>query len=87
MPVNEQTVERLQRLIAKAISDLRRARGLSIAELASAADISEPAMEAIESGFDPPTIICFVRIADALECAPSELLALAERSGSASDAD
>ncbi|MFN8658449.1 MAG: helix-turn-helix transcriptional regulator [Candidatus Obscuribacterales bacterium] len=79
MSPEERSFDRLQRLLGDAISELRRTRGLSVAELADAAGISEPAMTAIETGFDPPTIVCFVRICGALECEASEMLAAAEQ--------
>lgn len=78
MALDEKTIERLQRLVAVAIAELRRARGLSVSDLATAAGISEPSMEAIESGFDPPTIVTFARIAAALDSDSSDLLATAE---------
>lgn len=79
MPVNEKSFDRLQRLLADSISELRRTRGLSIADLADAVGISEPAMNAIETGFDPPTIITFARICLALGIDASVLLAAAEQ--------
>lgn len=74
----DQKLDRLQRLIGKAIADKRRARGYSVAEVAFAAGVSEPGLDAIEGGFDPPTIICLARIAGVLECDLSDILATAE---------
>ena len=54
--------------IAGQVTDRRRARGLSQAELASLVGTTQSAIARLESGGRPPRIDTLLRIADALDC-------------------
>ena len=54
--------------IADDVTDRRRERGLSQAELASLVGTTQSAIARLESGGRPPRIDTLLRIAEALEC-------------------
>ncbi len=60
------------------IRQLRKARGLTLVQLAAATDLSHPFLSQLERGLAQPSLGSLRRIAVALETSPIELIAAAE---------
>lgn len=68
-----------QRGLARAVEELRKKAGLTLAALAERADLPPPLVAAIESGKRDPTWGDMRRIAEALEVSLEALSELAEQ--------
>ena len=60
--------------VGKRIQEIRKARGLTQAELAQQVDLSTKYISNIECGFKTPKLNTFVSIANALQCDANVLL-------------
>ena len=60
--------------VGKRIQEIRKARGLTQAELAQQVDLSTKYISNIECGFKTPKLNTFVAIANALQCDANALL-------------
>jgi transcriptional regulator with XRE-family HTH domain len=58
---------------------LRTAGGMTQAQLAESARSSTPFISQLERGVTTPTLGMLLRLADALECRPSELIKIFDR--------
>jgi transcriptional regulator with XRE-family HTH domain len=58
---------------------LRTARDMTQAQLAESARTSTPFISQLERGVTTPTLGMLLRLADALECRPSELVKIFDR--------
>lgn len=61
------------------LRELRTTRGLTQAQLADSARTSTPFISQLERGITTPTLGMLLRLADALECRPSELIKIFDR--------
>jgi DNA-binding XRE family transcriptional regulator len=61
------------------LRSLRAARGMTQAQLAENARTSTPFISQLERGVTTPTLGMLLRLADALECRPSELIKIFDR--------
>lgn len=61
------------------LRELRTARGVTQARLAESARTSTPFISQLERGVTTPTLGMLLRLADALQCRPSELLKIFDR--------
>jgi transcriptional regulator with XRE-family HTH domain len=61
------------------LRELRTARGMTQAQLADSARTSTPFISQLERGVTTPTLGMLLRLADALECRPSELIKIFDR--------
>jgi len=84
---NDPAVDSLAVSIGKAIKVVRTDRGWTRSDLARQADISYSYLGHIETGRQFPSAPVLVRIAEALNLRPSELLARAEGGNGAADED
>jgi transcriptional regulator with XRE-family HTH domain len=73
------------RNLGAAVRAMRERHGLSVADLAAAADVGPACLSALEQGGVDPAYDLLVRLADGLGTRPSEFVVLAER-GEASSA-
>jgi|GEM_PF-349049 len=62
------------------LRELRTASGLTQAQLAELARTSKPFISNLERGLTTPTLGMLLRLAEALECRPSELIKIFDRS-------
>ena len=60
--------------VGRRIQEVRKARGLTQAELAQMVDLSTKYISNIECGFKMPKLNTFVEIANALQCDANQLL-------------
>ncbi|WP_322135042.1 helix-turn-helix domain-containing protein [Antiquaquibacter oligotrophicus] len=63
------------------IRELRRARGLTLVQLAADAELSHPFLSQLERGLARPSMVSLERIARALGSSQLELIAAAEQTG------
>ena len=61
------------------LRELRITRGMTQAQLADRARTSTPFISQLERGVTTPTLGMLLRLADALECRPSELVKIFDR--------
>ena len=61
------------------LRELRTKRGLTQAQLADKARTSTPFISQLERGVTTPTLGMLLRLAEALECLPSELIKIFDR--------
>jgi transcriptional regulator with XRE-family HTH domain len=61
------------------LRELRTKRGLTQAQLADTARTSTPFISQLERGVTTPTLGMLLRLAEALECRPSELIKIFDR--------
>src|SRR4028119_31385 len=61
------------------LRERRTARGMTQAQLADSARTSTPFISQLERGVTTPTLGMILRLADALECRPSELIEIFDR--------
>jgi len=61
------------------LRQLRTDRGMTQAQLAENARTSTPFISQLERGVTTPTLGMLLRLADALECRPSELIKIFDR--------
>jgi transcriptional regulator with XRE-family HTH domain len=66
------------------LRELRTARGMTQAQLADSARTSTPFISQLERGVTTPTLGMLLRLADALDCRPSELIKVFDRQGQVS---
>ncbi|MHB1808710.1 MAG: helix-turn-helix domain-containing protein [Solirubrobacteraceae bacterium] len=78
MPQREHPYDELD-AVGRAARQLRRERGLAVAEVAAAASLAVEWVEALERGGVDPTFDELVALSDALGTPPSAFVALAER--------
>ena len=62
----------------RVLRNLRKARGLTQEQLAFAAGIERNYVSLIERGQNQPALKVLFKVAEALECSPSELIRLVE---------
>ena len=60
--------------VGRRIQEVRKARGLTQAELAQMVDLSTKYISNVECGFKTPTLNTFVAIANALQCDANQIL-------------
>jgi len=61
------------------LRELRTVRGLTQAQLAEKARTSTPFISQLERGVTTPTLGMLLRLAEALECRPSDLIKIFDR--------
>ena len=66
-------------IVGKVIQEYREKRGLSQEVVSGLADIGRTHLSAIERGVRKPTLETFIKIADALDILPSELMKMIEK--------
>jgi transcriptional regulator with XRE-family HTH domain len=75
VPSSEQALDRSVQRLGARIRDLRKTRGMTIVELAAAADLSHPFISQIERGLARPSMSSLFRIARTLGTDQQTLLA------------
>ena len=70
---------KLQNAVVDVLIERRKKLGLSHEKLATLAGVTRPAISFVESGKRNPTLLMCLKLAQALNCPLSEILAAAER--------